>query len=269
MAEIDDAIDALYRGPLDAFTDARNALAKTAKNAAVKALAKPTVPAWAVNQLHWQRRPVLDRLVEAAVGVRAQHQRMLAGEKADLRAAEATHREALREALAAAKEVLVAGGQAATPATLDAVRDTLQALPSPEANGRLVRPLAPQGLEALAGLVLGANPAPLATPLPVAAAARPKASPLEAPATTAVREREQAKEKARAEAAAEKAAREKAARKAAAEAVLAKAREALVAADDAVEQAERDLANRQSQRLAAREAVKRAQRDVEELSFGR
>lgn len=63
----------------------------------------------------------------------------------------------LREAVAAAKDVLTAGGHALTPSTLDAVRDTLSALPSPEANGRLTRPLAPRGLEALAGLVLAAR----------------------------------------------------------------------------------------------------------------
>ncbi len=56
--------------------------------------------------------------------------------------------------LADARAVLTEGGHPITPATLDAVRDTLQALPSPEANGRLTRPLAPKGFEALAGFTV-------------------------------------------------------------------------------------------------------------------
>jgi hypothetical protein len=274
MPTIDDEIDALYRGPLDAFTDGRNALAKAAKRPDVKALAKPSLPAWAVNQLYWHQRPVLDRLLAASTAVRAQHQRMLAGEPADVRTAEQTHREALREAVTAAKDVLSAAHQAATPATLESIRETLQALPSPEANGRLVRPLSPQGLEALAGLVLAARPGPIAMPLPVPVPKLPAASTTTAasaktPAASARDEvaRERAAAKARAEA--EKAAREKAARRKAAEAAVARARTALEKADEAVLQAERDLATRQAERVAARETLKRAQREAEELSFGR
>ncbi len=164
MADLDSDIDRLYQGPLDAFIDARNALAKASKVAAVKALVKPSLPAWAVNQLHWHQRALVDRLVAAAEAVRAEHQRALAGEKAAIAGAEQTHREVLREAVAAAKDVLTAGGHALTPGTLDAVRDTLSALPSPEANGRLTRPLTPRGLDALAGLVLAARPGPIAAP---------------------------------------------------------------------------------------------------------
>lgn len=157
MADLDSDIDRLYEGPLDAFIDARKALAKATKVAAVKGLVQPSLPAWAVNQLDWHHRALVGRLVAAAEAVRAEHQRALAGEKASIAGAEQAHREVLREAVAAAKDVLTAGGHALTPSTLDAVRDTLSALPSPEANGRLTRPLAPRGLEALAGLVLAAR----------------------------------------------------------------------------------------------------------------
>jgi hypothetical protein len=253
MADIDTAIDHLFQGPLEAFTDARNALAKAAKRPDVKALAKPSLPAWAVNQVYWHHREVIDRLVTASEAVRAAHERALAGESADIAGADQAHREALREAAAAAKAVLTGGGHALTPGTLDAIRDTLQALPSPDANGRLSRPLAPRGLEALAGLVFAARvPGPAAAPPPVP---RPAPSPAVGSAS-----------KARA---ADKAAKERAAARRKAEAVLAGAREALAEADAAVEQAERDLATRQARRVAAREAVKRAQRQVEELSFGR
>ncbi len=177
MADIDTAIDHLFQGPLEAFTDARNALAKAAKRPDVKALAKPSLPAWAVNQVYWHHRQVIDRLVTASEAVRAAHERALAGESADIAGADQAHREALREAAAAAKAVLTGGGHALTPGTLDAIRDTLQALPSPDANGRLSRPLAPRGLEALAGLVFAARvPGPAAAPPP--SRARRRARPL-------------------------------------------------------------------------------------------
>jgi hypothetical protein len=201
--------------------------------------------------------------VAASAGVRAEHQRALAGEKAAIAAAEQAHRDVLREAMAAAKDVLTAGGHALTPSTLDAVRDTLSALPSPEANGRLTRPLTPRGLDALAGLVLAARPGPIAAP--DAAASRPAAA--RAGATTAAAADDAARKRQAREA--EKAARERDARRKAAEAALTKARQALADADQAVDQAERDLAARQAERVAARDALKRAQRLVEELSFGR
>jgi hypothetical protein len=263
MADLDSDIDQLYQGPLDAFIDARNALAKATKVAAVKALVKPSLPAWAVNQLHWHHRALVDRLVAAAEAVRTEHQRALAGEKAAIAGAEQAHRDVLREAVAAAKDALTAGGHALTPGTLDAVRDTLSALPSPDANGRLTRPLTPRGLDALAGLVLAVRPGPIAAtgaPWSRAPTATPGAKPAAADDETA--RKRQARE-------AEKAAREREARRKSAEAALAKARQALEDADAAVEQAERDLATRQAERVAARDALKRAQRLVEELSFGR
>lgn len=264
---LDDDIDQLYRGPLEAFTDARNALAKTAKRAEVKTLQKPSVPAWAVNQLYWHHRPVVERLEAAAEAVREQHRRALAGGKADIAAADRAHREAVREAVGVAKEVLTAGRQALTPATLEAIRDTLSALPSPEAQGRLVRPLAPRGLDALAGLVLAARPGPVAAPAASSAKARDTGQP--ARAATARDDAARARTALAAQKAAEKDAKARAARRAKAEAVLAEARARLTEADDAVAQAEQDLATRQAERIAAREAVKRAQREVEELSFGR
>ena len=267
MADLDSDIDRLYQGPLDAFIDARNALAKATKVAAVKALVKPSLPAWAVNQLHWHHRTLVDRLIAASDGVRAEHQRALAGEKAAIAAAEQTHREVLREAAAAAKDVLTAAGHPVTPGTLDAIRDTLRALPAPEAAGRLTRPLAPRGLEALAGLVLAARvPGPAAAPpAPPRATPAPSTPPKGKAASSAAHaqaEREKAK-------AAERAAKEREAARRKAETALVRAREDLDAADAAVEQAERDLATKQAARVAAREAVKRAQRAVEELSFGR
>ncbi len=58
-----DEVDRLYQGPLDAFIDARNALAKATRRADLKTLPKLSLRAWAVNQLDWHHQPVVDRLV--------------------------------------------------------------------------------------------------------------------------------------------------------------------------------------------------------------
>jgi hypothetical protein len=266
MADLDSDIDRLYQGPIDAFIDARNSLAKATRVAEVKTLVKPSLPAWAVNQLHWHHRALVDRLVTAAEAVRAEHQRALAGEKAAIAAAEQAHREVLREAVAAAKDVLTAGGHALTPGTLDAVRDTLSALPSPDAAaGSRVAHAARHSMRSpdscwRRGGPVAAPGAPAARPPAATPVAKPGAKPAAAD-DDAARKR-QARE-------AEKAAREREARRKSADAALARARQTLADADQAVEQAERDLAARQAERVTARDELKRAQRLVEELSFGR
>ena len=65
--KLDSRIDELYKLPLDEFTKARNALAKTLSGtdkASVASLAKPSVAMWAVNQLYWQDAPTYNALVE-------------------------------------------------------------------------------------------------------------------------------------------------------------------------------------------------------------
>jgi hypothetical protein len=246
MAGIDDAIDDLYRGDLAGFIAARNALAKTAKQPDLKTLEKPSLPAWAVNQVYWHRRDVFDRVVAAGEAVREAHARALNGRSADIRAAEADQRAAVRAAVQAAREHMTAAGQTVTPATLEAVTRTLEALPSPEAQGRLVRPLSPAGLEALAGLTLSvpARPAP-SRPVSIAEARAGR---------DAQRAREQAERAAR-----DREAREE--RRAAATAALAAAQAALAAAEAAVEAAEDALSARQRERDQARLAVRQARRE--------
>jgi hypothetical protein len=160
VAPQDDEIAALYALPLGEFTAARNALAKRAgpRAAEVKSLVKPNIAAWAVNQLFWHRRPVFDALVEAAEAAQRAQLKQLNGETADLETPAARHRAALQQALAAATELLVSSGEAASPSTLQAVTQTLEALPSAEANGRLTRPLVSVGFGALAALLGAAGP---------------------------------------------------------------------------------------------------------------
>ena len=160
MAPLDSEIDALYQKPLDEFTSARNALAKTlagADAARVRKLPKPTVVPWAINQLYWRVRPVFDRLRTAGERLRAAQIAALKGRAADVRDAS----DAQRKAIAAAVQQAVALAEASgSRPNLDELTRTLEALSlAPklaEDPGRLTRPLQPAGFEALAGV----QPAP-------------------------------------------------------------------------------------------------------------
>src|SRR5437762_13844445 len=82
-------IEALFKLPLAEFTGARNTLAAQLKKGGsgdeavrVKALAKPPVSAWAVNQLYWNHREAFDQLT--ASGERF-HKAQTSGKIADMR----------------------------------------------------------------------------------------------------------------------------------------------------------------------------------------
>ena len=79
-------VDALYKLPLTEFTASRNALAGRLKKSGraeeaerVKALNKPSAPAWAVNQLFWRHRDRFDRLIAAGDRLRQAQASKLAG----------------------------------------------------------------------------------------------------------------------------------------------------------------------------------------------
>lgn len=250
MADVERDIDALYQGPLADFITARNALAKTARRPDLKTLEKPALPAWAVNQVYWHERTVFDDVVHAAEAMRDAHRQALAGKAADIRAAETAHRTAIRDAAKAAAARLTSAGHPATSATLDAITRTLEALPSPEAEGRLTRPLAPAGLEALAGLTMAPPPA---RPALRVVSSRP------APAVV-----DDAVAKAREEAKAQ-AARERQARRDQSARAVEAAKAALLAAEAAVGRAEDGLAAAQAAREAARLALRQAMRELDAI----
>ncbi len=162
--KIEDEVDKLYQLPLKEFTPARNALAKQADGdhaAAVRALQKPSVPAWAVNQLYWRKRGVYDKLVEAAERLRTTHRSLLAGKSVDLYAAEEAHRATIKSAQQEIRDILAGAEESQSPANLTAIAETLEALPgNSEAPGRLTRPLKRMGFEALAGVAPRAAGAP-------------------------------------------------------------------------------------------------------------
>jgi hypothetical protein len=161
MPVSDDEIDRLYQLPLSEFTAARDELAKRAgaRSKEIKSLQKPNAAAWAVNQLYWRRRKVFDRLIKASERLRAAHAHRVAGKRADVAMAEDVHRAALSAAVADARELLTGSGDGASPATMTAVGETLQTLPSTTTPGRLTRPLKPLGFGALAALLEPGNKA--------------------------------------------------------------------------------------------------------------
>ncbi|HZT77948.1 MAG TPA: hypothetical protein VFA27_14945 [Vicinamibacterales bacterium] len=161
MSSIDAQIDDLYQLPLAEFTRARNALAKTVRGAdatRVRTLAKPTVVAWAVNQVYWRTRSVYERLMKAGEKLRHAQIAALTGKSADLREASEAHRRAIADAVKEAERLASAAGSHPAP---DALMRTFEALSlakePPSAPGRLAEPLQPAGFEALAGVTPAAS----------------------------------------------------------------------------------------------------------------
>ena len=154
-------IDHLYQLPLAEFTSARDELAKRAgaNRAAIRALQKPNLVAWAVNQLYWRERGTYEALSAAAKRLRTAQLAALAGRHAEVTRAEAEHAGARRTAAERVRKILQEAGETASAATIHALNDTLEALPAGEAPGRLTRPLRPLGFEALAALMKGGKPA--------------------------------------------------------------------------------------------------------------
>jgi hypothetical protein len=154
-SSIDKQIDELYQLSPDEFTAARNALAKTAgadDKAAVRALRKPSMPAWAVNQLYWRSRPTWDALIRSAEQLRDAHRSAMSGHATDLRKADASHRDALSQALKETMALAAGGGHEPNAAVKEAIMRTLQALPADIVPGRLDAPLESAGFGVLEGV---------------------------------------------------------------------------------------------------------------------
>jgi hypothetical protein len=183
---LDGEIDRLFQLPLEEFTPARNALAKGAgaEAAGIRALTKPPIAAWAVNQLYWKSGDHWNALLAAADNARRAHRAVLAGKTADVRAANKVHDEAVDKALKATLALLAKADHPATDVTKHAIGTTLRALPGDEPPGRLTRLLQPAGFDTLAGLSVAAGavkpfkpaptPAAAASPAPASRTPRPK-----------------------------------------------------------------------------------------------
>ena len=156
-------LDDLYKLPPEAFTAARNALAKTLTGDAAKearALKKPNAVAWSVNQLYWKARPMYDALMKSGHALREAQLGALKGKKSDVRAATEKHREALSRAVKRAEDIahLSKVNPAADP--LARMLDALSLMSErPDDEGRFVDVLQPSGFDALAGVKPVARPA--------------------------------------------------------------------------------------------------------------
>jgi len=164
------SIDELYQLPLSEFTGGRNALATRLRKSGkasdadeVRSLVKPSIPAWAVNQVYWKHRPAFDRLLTAGDRLRKAQSSTLAGKSGDVRGALDAVREALSELSRLAATELETAGHNASPGAMRAVTATLEALSAygtaehaPRA-GRLVDEVDPPGFETLAALVPNAG----------------------------------------------------------------------------------------------------------------
>jgi hypothetical protein len=131
----EDLVRALYREPPEGFIAARDALVgelkgagRTDDAASIKARRKPTVPAWALNQLVEHEATGIQELLDAGAEVRAAQQAaMSSGASADrLREATALRRQVVGRLAAAAGQVLRDAGRS-PDAHLEEIRATLEA----------------------------------------------------------------------------------------------------------------------------------------------
>jgi hypothetical protein len=156
---VDEELDRLYGLPLDEFTPARNALASELRKAGereaadeVKALSKPSISAWTVNQLARKERMQVRSLLTAGERLRkAQEKLVRGGSRDELQQALERQREVVAALLESAQEVLDSAGHPATDATLARIRGTLTAAAADEEGtqllqqGRLTEDLDPTG----------------------------------------------------------------------------------------------------------------------------
>ena len=236
----------LYGLPLERFVPERGALAKTLRAekkreeaAEVAKLRKPTVAAWAVNQLVRTQGAAVKELFDAGDAVRETQANVVAGraDGAALRAAGQRQRDALQHLVDTARGLLSSEGHELSATVIERVADTLRAASFDEVaraqvrDGRLERELRHAGL----GLVPGAVSAP--------------------PKRRATKKEDEA---------AARAERERAAARKAAEGVEAKARRRMEKATRALAKAEEALAAAREEAEAAAEAHARARADLEQ-----
>ncbi len=156
-----DSPDDLYGLALDRFVPARAALVKQLRGEKqreraneVAALRKPSVAAWAVNQIVRTQPKALRALFAAGNDLARAQDRAAAGRGGGDAVRDATHREreVVRELLEAAQGLLGSEGQGVSQATIERVGETLRAAANDEdarrqvAGGCLTRELRFVGL---------------------------------------------------------------------------------------------------------------------------
>jgi hypothetical protein len=269
--------DDLYGLPLDRFVPERGALAKALRAdgrreeaEAVGRLRKPSVAAWAVNQLVRTQRQAVQELFDAGHALREAQARLIAGrgDARELRAAGERERIARDRLVDTARGLLTSEGHELSAAVVDRVADTLHAAALDEPareqvrDGRLDRELRHAGLGFGEGAALPPAPRARAGKQKAARADEAKAARAdEAKAARADEAKAARAAQAKAARAAEAAARRSAERAARA---LRVAEERRARAADALAQADLALASARHEAEAAAGAHGRAQAELED-----
>lgn len=163
--KLDDDLDALFRSPLAEFISARTTLAarlkkdgRAADATQVKAIAKPPISVWTVNQLYWRHRDQFEQLISAGQRFRRAHTSRTA-KVSELNEALESRRGALNRLSDLATALLNEAGHNPSLETLRRIATTLEAmsayaaLPDGQAAGRLTKDLDPPGFESLAPFI--------------------------------------------------------------------------------------------------------------------
>ena len=167
--DLDHDVDALFKLPLAEFTVARNALAARLKKSGrgdeavrVKALAKPPISAWVVNQLYWNHREAFERLIVSGERFHKAQTSRGAGKVADMREALDARREALTHLTDLATSLLQAAGNNPSLDTVRRITTTLEGMSAysqrsdvrcPRGPGRLTHDVDPPGFESFGSFV--------------------------------------------------------------------------------------------------------------------
>jgi hypothetical protein len=138
--------EGLFERPPEEFTAARDELAKrTASEGraeearAIKAIRRPTVAAWAVNQLARRQPRAVEELLDAGAALRRAQRKVLSGVRtSDFREASEKRRRLVARLVRSAEDILRETGRASAGAG-EAVRSTLEAASLDDDAGAMVR----------------------------------------------------------------------------------------------------------------------------------
>jgi hypothetical protein len=221
--------DQLHGLPLDRFVPERAALTRALRAegrreeaAEVAGLRKPSVAAWAVNQLVRTQAQAVGELFDAGDALREAQARLLAGQgdRDALRATAKRERAAVDALVSTARGLLTSQGHELSAATIDRVTDTLHAAALDDdararvRDGRLERELRRVGFGVSEGAGTASVPPAAKRKTPAKRTGAKEAAPpaRREPANTAREDRAARERAARDRAARERGARERAAR---------------------------------------------------------
>jgi hypothetical protein len=171
--QVEQEIGRLYAGPLEEFIASRKALEEklrtegsTESARRVKDLRKPSLSAWAINQLSRARDRDVESLIRAGEDLREAQRRTLAGGGgATLQEAGSKRRRQVDTLLEAARQILQKAGHPSNRSQLDQIENTLLAAATDEVvrdqlrRGTLEKPAPPPSdFGGLAEMAAGAPP---------------------------------------------------------------------------------------------------------------